>query len=94
MKKLFKYDRDKNQYSLNHKGKWIYIDQEDFQKMSDEDVSNLVKGYEKEKPKKETSYVEFDEFKKGLDDVRAYIKRENPNLSFKEFLKLRYQPKA
>jgi len=64
--------------------------------MTDDEIENLVKQQttQKENQKRKENYVDFEEFKSGLDDVRAFIKRENPNISFKEFLKMRHQPNA
>lgn len=88
IKNKFKYDSLTNQYKLNYKGKWIYIDFEDFKKMSDDDVLEMIKNLTKPKEKKKTDYVSYDELKKGFDDVREYIKT-NPNIDFKTFMRLR-----
>lgn len=88
IKNKFKYDSLTNQYKLNYKGKWIYIDFEDFKKMSEDDVLEMIKNLTKPKEKKKIDYVSYDELKKGFDDVREYMK-SNPNVDFKTFMRLR-----
>lgn len=88
IKNKFKYDSLSNQYKLNYKGKWIYIDFEDFKKMSENDVLEMIKNLTKPKEKKKVDYVSYDELKKGFDDVREYMK-SNPDVDFKTFMRLR-----
>lgn len=93
MKKNFRFDRNRNKYIFDNR---IFIDKDEFDQMSDDEIAKLIAI--KTKPsdvyKKKENYVSFDEFKKGLDDVRAFIKRDDKEISFKNFLKNRYQFKA
>ena len=90
MKKYFKFDRHKNQYSLHYKGVWFHFDKDDFEQMSDQELHEIIKNSttQKEQPKKQEDNVSYDELKAGFDVVRDFM-RERPDMSFKQYVKMR-----
>lgn len=90
MKKSFKYRN--GQRHLNYKGKDILIDADEFDKMSEDDVIELIKNHIRQKPKKTTDYnlspEEADEgFKKMREELGLPQYDPNKKGTFKQFIK-------
>lgn len=90
MKKSFKYRN--GQRHLNYKGKDILIDAEDFDKMSEDDIIQLIKNLTRQEVKKpiddNLTPEEADEgFKKMREELGLPPYNPNKKGTFKQFIK-------
>jgi hypothetical protein len=92
MKKIFKFSPNTNQWYANYKGMPINIDNDEYKKMSDDDVLQLIKNLTRQEAKKKTEDIMTpEEADEGFVNMRKQlgIPPYDPNKqgTFKKFIK-------
>jgi hypothetical protein len=92
MKNIFKFSPNTNQWYANYKGMPINIDNDEYLRMSEDDIIQIIKNHTKQEPKQsEDKFLSPDEAEEGFSNMRKQLGMPpyDPNKkgTFKKFIK-------